>query len=296
MNDDEGRRTVTARGGDGGAGEGGSRPGDGSEAGGRSGAGSKGGDGSGVPNAPPPEDDGTPPGRRRDGFGARVARDFRRLRDVKGRSFWMALLDAALFDAGFQALFCYRCGSALRRAGVPVLPAVLRRWAIGACAVDLLPGADLGGGCIVAHGVGLVVGGQTVVGEDCTLLHGVTLGEVRFDEMACPRLGDRVTVGVGAVILGGVTVGDDALVGAGAVVREDVPPGARVAGVPARVIGWQPGYGPDGGGAPLRDGGAAGGPPPASPSPGAGGPELPDPHDPASSEPPPSPEDPEDAP
>jgi serine O-acetyltransferase len=174
---------------------------------------------------------------RRDGSWARLRRDFRRLRTVKGRGFWMALVDAVLLDSGFQALAAHRCASALRRAGVPLLPAVFRRWAIGACGVDILPAADVGGGCIVAHGIGLVVGGATVIGEDCTLLHGVTLGEVRFDELACPRLGDRVTVGAGAIVLGGVEVGDDATIGAGAVVREDVPAGAAVAGVPARVIG-----------------------------------------------------------
>jgi serine O-acetyltransferase len=166
----------------------------------------------------------------------RLRRDFRRLQGVKGRSFWMALLDALLFDSGFQALIAHRMAHALIRRGVPVLPAICRRWAIAACGVDILPRADLGGGCIIAHGIGLVVGGRTVIGEDCTLLHGVTLGEARFDELDCPRLGDRVTVGAGAIVLGGITIGDDALIGAGSVVVSDVPAGAVVAGVPARVL------------------------------------------------------------
>lgn len=169
----------------------------------------------------------------------RLRRDFRRLREVKGRGFWMALLDALLFDSGFQALVAHRMAHALTRHGIPVLPAVCRRWAIAACGVDILPRADLGGGCIIAHGIGLVVGGRTVIGEDCTLLHGVTLGEARFDELDCPRLGDRVTVGAGAIVLGGITVGDDAMIGAGSVVRSDVPPGAVVAGVPARPLAQQ---------------------------------------------------------
>lgn len=166
----------------------------------------------------------------------RLRRDFRRLRGVKGRGFWMALLDALLFDSGFQALVAHRMAHALIRHGIPILPAVCRRWAIAACGVDILPRADLGGGCIIAHGIGLVIGGRTVIGEDCTLLHGVTLGEARFDELDCPRIGDRVTVGAGAIVLGGITVGDDALVGAGSVVVSDVPAGAVVAGVPARVL------------------------------------------------------------
>jgi serine O-acetyltransferase len=166
----------------------------------------------------------------------RLRRDFQRLQGVKGRGFWMALLDALLFDSGFQALIAHRMAHALVRHGVPVLPAVCRRWAVAACGVDILPRADLGGGCIIAHGIGLVVGGRTVIGEDCTLLHGVTLGEARFDELDCPRLGHRVTVGAGAIVLGGITIGDDALIGAGSVVVSDVPQGAVVAGVPARVL------------------------------------------------------------
>ena len=67
-------------------------------------------------------------------------------------------------------------GHALLGWGVPVLPAACRRWAIAACGVDILPRAEIGGGAIVAHGLGLVVGGRTVIGRDCTLLHGVTLG------------------------------------------------------------------------------------------------------------------------
>lgn len=166
----------------------------------------------------------------------RLRRDFARLRAVKGRGFWPALVDALLFDSGFQALLAHRMAHALAVRGVPVLPALCRRWAVGACGVDILPRADIGGGCIVAHGIGLVIGGRTVIGQDCTLLHAVTLGEVRFDELDCPVVGDRVTIGAGAKVLGGIRVGDGALIGAGAVVLADVPAGAKVAGVPAKVI------------------------------------------------------------
>jgi serine O-acetyltransferase len=166
----------------------------------------------------------------------RLRRDFQRLRQVKGRGFWMALLDAVLFDSGFQALVAHRMAHALVGWRIPVLPAVCRRWAIAACGIDILPRAEIGGGCIIAHGIGLVIGGRTMIGEDCTLLHGVTLGEVRFEELVCPRVGDRVTIGAGAIVLGGITIGDDAVIGAGSVVLHDVPAGACVAGVPARVL------------------------------------------------------------
>ncbi len=181
-----------------------------------------------------------PPPLRRAPFWPRLARDLRRLRQVKGRGPLAALLDAVLFDAGFQALLAHRLAHTLLSWRVPLLPAVCRRWAVGACGVDILPRAEIGGGCIIAHGVGLVVGGYTVMGEDCTLLHGVTLGEARFDELDYPHVGDRVTIGAGALVLGGVSVGDDATIAAGAVVVADVPAGATVAGVPARVVGAAP--------------------------------------------------------
>jgi len=177
-----------------------------------------------------------PPPPRRAPLGSLLARDFRRLLRVKGRGFWLGLCDAVLFDSGFQALVAYRVAHTLLSWRVPILPAICRRWAIGACGVDILPRAEIGGGCIIAHGVGLVIGGYTVIGEDCTLLHGVTLGEARFDELDYPRVGNRVTISAGALVLGGVTVGDDATIAAGAVVLADVPPGATVAGVPARVL------------------------------------------------------------
>ncbi|MEP7009659.1 MAG: serine O-acetyltransferase [Acidobacteriota bacterium] len=171
------------------------------------------------------------------GFWPRLQKDFARLRAVKGRGLTPSLIDAFLFDSGFQALVAHRLAHALTQTGIPLLPAVCRRWAIAACAIDILPRAEIGGGCIVAHGIGLVIGGRTVIGEDCTLLHGVTLGEARFTESDCPQLGNRVTVGAGAIVLGKIVIGDDAMIGAGSVVLADVGPGTTVAGVPARVIG-----------------------------------------------------------
>lgn len=161
-------------------------------------------------------------------------RDLQRIREIKGKGALRTFLEAVLFDSGFQALTAYRMGSTFRRWGWPVLPAVFRRWAIGSCGVDILPQARIGGGCYIAHGLGLVVGGTTVIGEDCTLLQGVTLGEARFSENACPRIGDRVTIGAHAALLGGISVGDDTFVGAGAVVLEDVPPASVAVGAPAR--------------------------------------------------------------
>jgi len=165
----------------------------------------------------------------------RLTRDFNRMNEIKGWGAAHTLVDALLLDNGFQALIAYRMASTFRRWGVPFVPALCRRLSIAFCGIDILPQAEIGGGCYIPHGVGLVVGGATVIGDDCTLLQGVTLGEARFDETSCPRVGDRVTLGAGAKILGGITVGDDSFIGAGAVVLEDVPPQHIAIGVPARI-------------------------------------------------------------
>ncbi len=167
-------------------------------------------------------------------FWPNFSRDLRRIGEIKGKGTLRTFLESILFDSGFQALVAYRMGSSFRRWGWPLLPAICRRWAIGSCGVDILPQARIGGGCYIAHGLGLVVGGTTVIGEDCTLLQGVTLGEARFSELDCPRIGNRVTLGAHASVLGGISVGDDAFVGAGAVVLEDVPAGNVAVGIPAR--------------------------------------------------------------
>ena len=167
-------------------------------------------------------------------FWPNFRRDLSRIREIKRHGAWRTFLESILFDSGFQALAAYRMGSSFRKWGWPILPAVFRRWAIGSCGVDILPQARIGGGCYIAHGLGLVVGGTTVIGEDCTLLQGVTLGEARFSEDACPQIGDRVTIGAHAIVLGRISVGDDAFVGAGAVVLEDVPAASLAVGAPAR--------------------------------------------------------------
>jgi len=165
----------------------------------------------------------------------RLTRDFNRIREIKGWGVSRTLIDALLLDNGFQALIAYRLGSTFRRWGIPFLPAVSRRLSIAFCGIDILPQAEIGGGCYIPHGVGLVIGGASVIGEDCTLLQGVTLGEARFDSDACPQVGNRVTIGAGAKLLGGITVGDEAFIGAGAVVLADVPARHLAIGVPARV-------------------------------------------------------------
>jgi serine O-acetyltransferase len=96
--------------------------------------------------------------------------------------------------------------------------------------------ARIGKGFYIGHFGNIIVHPETVMGERCSISHGVTIGVLGGDRLGVPRLGNDVYVGCGAKILGPVTIGDGAIVGANAVVLDDVPAGATAVGVPARII------------------------------------------------------------
>jgi serine O-acetyltransferase len=143
-----------------------------------------------------------------------------------------------LASPGTRAVMLYRAQDALRRAGRTRLAELVSSMNALLTRAEILVGAEFGPGLVIRHPYGIVVGAGVRAGADCTLLHQATLGEKRGDgggEHAYPCLGDRVTVGVGACVLGGVQIGDDAHIGAGALVLQDVPPGSVAVGRPARV-------------------------------------------------------------
>lgn len=110
---------------------------------------------------------------------------------------------------------------------------IARRWT----GIEIHPGAHIGKGLIIDHGMGVVIGETAIVGEDCLIYHGVTLGGTGKEHCKRhPTLGNRVMIGSGAKILGNITLGDDVKVGANAVVTKDVPSNCTAVGIPARII------------------------------------------------------------
>ena len=103
--------------------------------------------------------------------------------------------------------------------------------------IEIHPGATIGKGLFIDHGMGVVIGETTVIGDNCTIYQGVTLGGTGKDKgKRHPTLGNNVMVGSGAKVLGPFTVGDNAKIAAGAVVLDTVAPGATAVGVPARAV------------------------------------------------------------
>jgi len=139
--------------------------------------------------------------------------------------------------AGVQALLAHRAAHALLRAGVPLLPRVIAYLARAVTGVEIHPAAAIGREFFIDHGAGVVIGETAVIGDRVTLYQGVTLGGTGFQRgKRHPTLGDNVTVGSGAKLLGPIAIGDGAKVGANTVVVEDVPPGATVVGNPGHLV------------------------------------------------------------
>ena len=139
--------------------------------------------------------------------------------------------------AGVQALLAHRAAHALLEAGVPLLPRVIAYTTRSVTGVEIHPAAEIGKEFFIDHGSGVVIGETATVGDRVTLYQGVTLGGTGFQRgKRHPTLGDNVTVGSGAKLLGPIAVGDGAKVGANTVVVEDVPPGATVVGNPGHPV------------------------------------------------------------
>jgi serine O-acetyltransferase len=139
--------------------------------------------------------------------------------------------------AGVQALLAHRAAHAMLGAGVPLLPRVVAYVSRAVTGVEIHPAARIGREFFVDHGSGVVIGETAVIGDRVTLYQGVTLGGTGFQRgKRHPTLGDNVTVGSGAKLLGPIAVGDGAKIGANTVVVEDVPPGATVVGNPGHPV------------------------------------------------------------
>jgi serine O-acetyltransferase len=147
-------------------------------------------------------------------------------------------VQAFLFFKGFHALQSYRVAHFLWTHGRKPVALFIQNRMSDLFAVDIHPAAQLGRGIMIDHATGVVIGETAVVGDDVSMLHGVTLGGTgKENEDRHPKIGRGVLLSVGAKVLGNIEIGEYSRVGAGSVVLKPVPPHTTVAGVPARVIG-----------------------------------------------------------
>ncbi len=148
------------------------------------------------------------------------------------------LLTPILYFKGFQSLTCHRFAHYLWKKGRVDLALYLQSLVAEVFAVDIHPAARIGAGILLDHATGFVAGETSVIEDNVSILHGVTLGGTGKEQGdRHPKIRSGVLIGAGAKILGNIEVGAGAKIGANSVVLHPVPPHATVAGVPARIVG-----------------------------------------------------------
>ncbi len=146
-------------------------------------------------------------------------------------------LAEVLLYPGLHAIIGHRLAHALWRQGVPFVPRLISQLVRFFTGIEIHPGARIGQGFFIDHGMGVVIGETTEIGDWVTLYQGVTLGGTGKQRgKRHPTVEDHAVIGVGASVLGAITIGKGARVGGGAVVVKDVPPHATAVGVPARIV------------------------------------------------------------
>lgn len=146
-------------------------------------------------------------------------------------------LEVYFLYSGFRAVRTYRLANWFYRRNMKLIARYLSQRARHKTGIEIHPGATIGKGLFIDHGMGVVIGETTEIGDNCTLYQGVTLGGTGKDQgKRHPTIGNNVMIGSGAKVLGPFTVGDNSRVAAGAVVLSEVPPGATAVGVPAKIV------------------------------------------------------------
>jgi serine O-acetyltransferase len=147
------------------------------------------------------------------------------------------VLEVVLCYPGLHAIMFHRVAHALYRRGLILLPRLISQFARWVTGIEIHPGAKIGEGLFIDHGMGVVIGETAEIGDNVTLYQGVTLGGTGKEKgKRHPTVGNNVVIGNGAKVLGPVVIGDYARIGAGSVVLNNVPSHTTVVGVPGRVV------------------------------------------------------------
>lgn len=156
-----------------------------------------------------------------------------RERDPAARS----VLEIIWLYNGFKAIRSHRKANWFYRHHLKFIARAISQKSLHRTNIEIHPGATIGRRVFIDHGTGVVIGETTVIGDDCTLYQGVTLGGTGKDKgKRHPTLGNHVMVGAGAKVLGPIEIGDNVRIAAGAVVLSDIPSDSTAVGVPARVV------------------------------------------------------------
>ncbi len=148
-----------------------------------------------------------------------------------------SVLEIVLCYPGFHAILLHRLAHRVFRRGFTTSARFISQCSRFLTAIEIHPGAQIGRRFFIDHGMGVVIGETAIIGDDCLLYQGVTLGGTGKESgKRHPTLGNRVIIGSGAKVLGNIFISDDVRIGAGSVVLKPVPPHSTVVGIPGRVV------------------------------------------------------------
>lgn len=148
-----------------------------------------------------------------------------------------SVLEIVLCYPGFHAVLMHRFAHYLYEARIPILPRFISQVSRFLTGIEIHPGATIGRRFFIDHGMGVVIGETTEIGDDVLIYQGVTLGGTGNEQgKRHPTIGNNVVIGTGAKVLGSIRIGDHVKIGAGSVVVHPVPDNSTVVGIPGRVV------------------------------------------------------------
>ena len=157
-------------------------------------------------------------------------------RDPAAHGFW-GFFEIILSYSGFHAIILHRITHFLWKCQIPLIPRLLSQFNRFLTSIEIHPGARIGKSFFIDHGMGVVIGETTIIGDNVTLFQGVTLGGTGKDTgKRHPTLKNNIVVGSGAKVLGNITINDNVKIGANSVVLIDVPKNSTVVGIPGRIV------------------------------------------------------------
>ena len=160
--------------------------------------------------------------------------DIYKKKDPAARTYFEILL----CYPGVHSIILHRISNKIWKLNIKILARFISHFSRFITGIEIHPGVKIGKKLFIDHGMGIVIGETTVIGNNVTLYQGVTLGGITdIQKKRHPTISDNVTIGAGAKILGPIIIGKNAKIGANSVVTKNIPPNTTVVGIPARILG-----------------------------------------------------------